>query len=198
MGTLALLLSSIAWGVLHSLLASHTCKRLARQWLGESLYKRSFRLLYNLAAGLSILPVLYLLVRLPDQQVYSIPAPWLNLALIIQAGAFMLLVLSVIQTGLMSFIGVSQLFGIAENNQLVTSGLYRYVRHPIYFASLLFLWASPSMSLNRLTLWVVFTVYFVVGAWFEERKLLKDFGESYAAYQKQTPMLIPFLPRSIG
>jgi protein-S-isoprenylcysteine O-methyltransferase Ste14 len=37
----------------------------------------------------------------------------------------------------------------------------------------------------------VFSVYIIVGAWFEERKLLRDFGSAYAEYKSKTPMLIP-------
>jgi protein-S-isoprenylcysteine O-methyltransferase Ste14 len=37
------------------------------------------------------------------------------------------------------------------------------------------------------------TVYILVGAYFEERKLLREFGAAYAEYKSKTPMLIPWL-----
>jgi methanethiol S-methyltransferase len=77
------------------------------------------------------------------------------------------------------------------SGQLVTRGLYRVVRHPLYTFSLLFLWLSPSVSQNSLTLYIGATLYFIIGAYFEERKLLRDFGEAYAEYKRKTPMLIP-------
>lgn len=192
MGTLTLLFSSLIWAVLHSLTASHTCKGFIRRLMGESLYGRIYRFVYNAFAGLSILPILYLLVTLPDQPLYEITAqPWLFLVNFGQGFAALLLVVSVLQTGPLPFMGISQLLGQPEKSQLVTDGLYAHVRHPIYSASLLFLWLTPSMTVNRLIIWIIFTIYFIIGAWFEERKLRKDFGQAYMDYQKRTPMLIP-------
>lgn len=47
------------------------------------------------------------------------------------------------------------------------------------------------MTVNRLALLVVFMLYILIGAWFEERKLLKDFGPVYTEYKARVPMLIP-------
>jgi protein-S-isoprenylcysteine O-methyltransferase Ste14 len=101
----------------------------------------------------------------------------------------------VLQTDTLSFIGLRQLFQDPETTpaQLVTHGLYGYVRHPLYSAGLMVLWFTPQVSLNLLTVFVVLTVYLIVGALFEERKLLREFGQSYANYRARTPMLIPFL-----
>jgi protein-S-isoprenylcysteine O-methyltransferase Ste14 len=37
------------------------------------------------------------------------------------------------------------------------------------------------------------TIYIFIGAYFEERKLLREYGEVYAEYKSRTPMLIPWL-----
>jgi protein-S-isoprenylcysteine O-methyltransferase Ste14 len=97
------------------------------------------------------------------------------------------------QTGIGSFLGLSQLMGEKQevSPQLVTSGLYRWVRHPLYTAGLVFIWFTPFMTQNLLALYAGFTLYLVVGASFEERKLLREFGETYIEYRKRTPMLIP-------
>jgi protein-S-isoprenylcysteine O-methyltransferase Ste14 len=42
---------------------------------------------------------------------------------------------------------------------------------------------------------IVLTIYLVVGAYYEERKLVREFGEAYTSYQQKTPMLIPGLIR---
>ena len=80
---------------------------------------------------------------------------------------------------------------------LVTHGLYKYVRHPLYVGIFLLAWPLSEMTVNRLALILIFTAYTFIGATFEERKLLKDFGETYAYYRTQTPMYIPNL-RKIG
>jgi protein-S-isoprenylcysteine O-methyltransferase Ste14 len=56
---------------------------------------------------------------------------------------------------------------------------------------LLLLWCSPSVSVNSFTLYLGATIYILVGAYFEERKLLREFGQAYAEYKAKTPMLLP-------
>lgn len=192
-GTLLLVSASILWGVVHSLTASHRAKAFAARFLGESSARRFYRFGYNLFSVITFLPILALLVLLPDQLLYRIPTPWLYLTLLGQALSVIALVVGVLQTGALEFIGLRQLLDPArpEAASLTTHGLYRYVRHPLYTAGLVFLWLTPEMTLNRLALWIVFSLYLVIGAYFEERKLLRDFGQQYADYKAQTSMLIP-------
>jgi len=111
-----------------------------------------------------------------------------------QGASVLMLLVGVLQTDTLNFIGLGQLFQEKEKpSKLVVSGLYRYMRHPLYTAGLLFLWLSPSVSVNSFTLYVAATIYIVIGAYFEERKLLREFGPAYAEYKKKTPMLIPGL-----
>lgn len=196
MGTLYLVLASILWGVVHSLLASHAVKDAARGLFGP-VSDRLYRFAYNIFSIASIFPILMMLFTFPDQTLYVISEPWVYISVILQGAAFFALVAGVMQTGPFEFAGLTQLAGLdaASTPKLVTDGLYAYVRHPLYAAGLVFMWAWPDMTLNRLALWIVFSLYFLIGARFEERKLLKEFGEQYAAYQAQTPMLIPRLRR---
>ena len=72
-----------------------------------------------------------------------------------------------------------------------TSALYRHVRHPMMSGMLLLLWATPRMSLGHLVLACGFTVYILIGVYFEERGLLRELGPDYARYRRTTPMLVP-------
>ena len=76
-------------------------------------------------------------------------------------------------------------------------GPYRWVRHPAYLASILFLWSQPRVTADRLLLNVLFTVWIVAGTWLEERDLAARFGQPYRDYQRQVPMLLPkpWIPR---
>jgi protein-S-isoprenylcysteine O-methyltransferase Ste14 len=49
------------------------------------------------------------------------------------------------------------------------------------------------MTVNILTVNIALTVYIVIGATFEERKLRRIFGQEYSDYSAFTPMFIPFL-----
>ena len=73
--------------------------------------------------------------------------------------------------------------------------LYRYVRHPLYSGLLLTFWSVPVMTAGRLLFALGCTAYILVGIAFEERDLVRQFGERYRAYREQVGMLIP-QPRS--
>ncbi|GAB4491859.1 MAG: isoprenylcysteine carboxylmethyltransferase family protein [Anaerolineales bacterium] len=192
MGTLYLIVASTLWGVIHSILASHTVKDAARRFFGPA-SDRLYRFSYNIFSAASIFPILLMLFTFPDQPLYAIPEPWVYLSVLIQGAAFFALVAGVMQTGPFEFAGLTQLAGLEPGTppRLVTDGLYAHVRHPLYTAGLAFLWAWPDMTVNRLAVWIVFSLYLLIGAWFEERKLLKDFGQEYADYKARTPMLLP-------
>ena len=188
-----LILAVLIWGVIHSVTASLEAKAWFRTLIGDS-GMRFYRFAYNIFSIVSFTPILWLMVVLPDQALYSIPKPWMYLALAGQALAVVLLLAGVLQTDTLSFVGLRQLFEEKErSSQLVTHGLYRLVRHPLYAAGLLFIWLTPVVSQNSLIVFIAATCYIIVGALFEERKLEREFGAVYADYKAVTPMLIPGL-----
>ncbi len=193
---LLILLAIAAYGLLHSWLASLQAKALARRSLGPTV-DRVYRLAYNIVALVSLLPVLALPAILPDQTLYTIPWPWTLLTLTIQALALLALAVGVLQTGLWSFLGLEQLLSSSQSgaSHLVVGGLYRWVRHPLYTAGMIFIWLTPLMTVNVLILNLGLSAYLVIGAFFEERKLLREYGEGYRQYRQRTPMFLPRLLR---
>jgi protein-S-isoprenylcysteine O-methyltransferase Ste14 len=188
-----LVLAVLIWGVIHSFTASLGAKEWVRRALGNA-GMRFYRFAYNIFSVISFVPILWLMAVLPDRALYQIPAPWIYFSLAGQVAAVVVLVIGVLQTGVLSFVGLKQLFEDTERSpQLVTHGLYRWVRHPLYMAGLLFIWLTPVMSQNTLVVISAATVYIIVGAFFEERKLGREFGAVYAEYKAVTPMLIPGL-----
>jgi protein-S-isoprenylcysteine O-methyltransferase Ste14 len=123
-----------------------------------------------------------------------------------QALSVLFLFVAVLQTDLLSFAGLRQLIedyspgALREEKpgNLVTSGLYRSVRHPLYTFSLLILWLSPSMSINSFIVYLSLTIYILIGIIFEERKLLREFGKAYEEYKSNTPMLFPGVPKNVA
>jgi methanethiol S-methyltransferase len=186
-------LAVLIWGVVHSILASIEAKEWARRTLGDTV-SRFYRFAYNVFSVISFIPILGLMALLPDMVLYRIPAPWVYLTLAGQFAALALLVAGVLHTDTLSFVGLRQLLeGRERPSQLVTRGLYRWVRHPLYTAGLLFIWLTPLMSQNSLVVTIAATIYIIVGALFEERKLKREFGSAYVEYKAVTPMLIPGL-----
>jgi protein-S-isoprenylcysteine O-methyltransferase Ste14 len=89
----------------------------------------------------------------------------------------------------------ASLLGLEKTSKLVTIGLYRYIRHPLY-SSLLFLgWGmffkSPSWLDAGLA--VLCTFFLAATARVEEQENVEYFGDEYVEYMKHTTMFIPFL-----
>ena len=187
---------ALIWASVHSLLASHPVKEWVRRSIGPSI-QRWYRLAFNLFAGVSLLPLLLLLAVLPDARVYAIPVPWRWLSLAGQSLSLLALGWTVLQTGPLHFAGLAQLFARepSDDGPIQFKGLYAHVRHPLYLLSMILLWLVPEMTINRIATNVLASLYFVIGSTFEERKLLRQYGEAYAHYQRHVPRLIPRLRR---
>ena len=89
----------------------------------------------------------------------------------------------------------ASLIGWEKTSKLVTVGLYRYIRHPMYSSLLLLGWGMFFKSLSWLDagLAILCTIFLVATARVEERENTKYFGDEYVEYMKQTKMFIPFL-----
>ncbi len=182
------------YGLVHSWLASLSLKRWLQNRLGAGIM-RGYRLAYNIFALVSLLPFFAMQADLPNFTVYAIPTPWRwgmiggqILALLAAGVAFR-------QTGPLHFFGLTQLTApqLTENTPFSTRGFYGYMRHPLYSFSMIFIWLTPQMSFNRLIGYILFSLYFYIGSYFEERKLEAEFGEVYREYQRRVPRLIPLL-----
>jgi protein-S-isoprenylcysteine O-methyltransferase Ste14 len=81
-----------------------------------------------------------------------------------------------------------------DDPELVTSGPYHLVRHPIYSGILV---ASIGTAVALTWLWLVAAglagIYFVYSATVEERNMAEQFPETYPAYRRSTKMLVPFV-----
>ena len=71
--------------------------------------------------------------------------------------------------------------------------VYKLVRHPQMLGTILWLWATPSMSQGRLLFVIFLTLYILAGIRWEERDLLLEHGDQYAEYATRVPSLLPFV-----
>jgi protein-S-isoprenylcysteine O-methyltransferase Ste14 len=83
---------------------------------------------------------------------------------------------------------------LKEGHELVTSGPYRYVRHPIYTGILLALLGTVlPMSAIFAAIWIAALVTFLVRIRIEEALMTRQFPDQYPYYKRRTKRLIPFL-----
>lgn len=198
-GPLQTLLAVVLWSVLHSVLAADRVKARLRRRFG-SLYDRGYRLAYNLISVLTLLPLLAVAADNPGTVLYRIPAPWVYLTLAAQALAGLLILVALLQTGLPRFLGLRQLLepDRQPRAQLQVTGVYRWIRHPLYTSGLVVIWLSPLMTISLLVLYLGFTAYIWIGSRIEEQRLETDFGEAYRRYRRQVPAFLPVPGRHWG
>jgi len=87
------------------------------------------------------------------------------------------------------------LYGFEKTTQLIQTGVFKYIRHPLY-ASLIFLtWGiflkNPDDILFVIAL--LSTVFLYLTSKFDEKECIKYFGDKYRTYMMRTRMFIPFL-----
>lgn len=77
--------------------------------------------------------------------------------------------------------------------ELITGGLYARIRHPLYLATILAFGAIALIYPFPIVLTFVISMigYTLIGAYFEERKLINHYGEEYLEYKKQAGFILP-------
>lgn len=77
-------------------------------------------------------------------------------------------------------------------DKLVINGMYRFIRHPMYFGvSLVFLF-NPFISLLTLADRICAVSYLFIGTFFEEKRMLRVFGNEYRVYKENVPGFISY------
>lgn len=86
-------------------------------------------------------------------------------------------------------------YGWEGAGRLVTAGVYRYIRHPMYSSVLFLAWGGllKRVTIGTLALGAVATVSLLVTAKNEEAENVKRFGTQYREYMKRTHRFVPFL-----
>ena len=185
----------IAWCVLHSAIISVSVTEYFKKRLGSEF--RFYRIFFNLISFLTLIPVALFAYSKRAETIFH----WDGY---MRIGQVLLLVVAVLLFFLggrhynaRQVLGIKQIKegtlnkAISDTGELDTSGLLGITRHPWYLATILLIWARQ-MDLSVLIVNVILTSYLIVGTVLEEKKLIKEFGEKYEAYQNRVSMLIPF------
>lgn len=202
MAVYELLILALAWllyYLIHSILASLAVKTwVARRWPGSMPW---YRLFFNIMASVLILPPLYLMFTASGDPVWAWRGAWFYMANGIALLAVFGFFFSLRFYDGSEFIGLRQLRErqqrVEDQESFQLSPLHYHVRHPWYFLGLLIIW-TRDMPPGILLTAILATVYFVIGSYLEERKLMAYYGDVYRQYQRMVPALIPLPWRRLG
>ena len=183
----------LSFGIFHSLFARNSFNQFITKFVGEN-YRT---LIYSIFAGTHLSVVLYFwrpltgYLWITDGFIY-----WGLTALFFISICGMFLTMYSIDY--LSFIGIRNIYRNLSNkpsrNQVFSvKGLYAHCRHPLYLLLFIALWAGPLMTYTRLEFVILSSLYLIIGVFFEEKKLLHEFGNTYKLYKENVPMWIPKL-----
>jgi protein-S-isoprenylcysteine O-methyltransferase Ste14 len=188
---------------IHSITVSSWFKRACSNALGETFMRAWYRFLYNAISIITVLLAIYFISQVPDRELWTAPL-WLNLVMRgIQFAGLAIGALAFEHMDSREFMGFRQVWryitlretagnieGLTQK-ELVRTGVYGIVRHPMYLAGMVIFTFSPIITVNGLTVTVLADFYFLFGVFIEERRFLSSFGEEYREYMKHLPRLIP-------
>ena len=153
---------------------------------------REIALLLVSLAGLGVVPLVYVATEIPRFAAYNFNPSFAWLGLFFAIAALAMFHLTHRALGRNWSISLD----VRENHQLVTDGIYRRVRHPMYSA--FWLWAIAQALL--LPNWIAgfaglagFGILFFGRVAREERMMLETFGDSYRAYMARTGRILPWV-----
>lgn len=187
LGHIILFMMWLLYYGIHSLLASTSVKSKL------SMNQKTYRLHYSLVAT-----ILFVVMLLYTATTYSLllfaPTPVLTYSgLMLAAIGIFILKRAFRKYSLRSFLGLQP----EEKSQLNKQGIQSKVRHPLYSGTILifvgYFLFNPQLS-NLVMLLSLFC-YLPFGIYWEEKKLIDEFGEEYLTYRKMTGALIPKLKR---
>ena len=191
------------WGLFalfHSVSVSEPYERWVRRVMGEDRFRAYHRLLFTLYSAAATAAALLYVRSLQDAPLYHLDGVSRYAFHVLQlCGAALLLWTP---WDLKEFIGLRQWErhrkGEGEapgrNERLFTGKGYGLVRHPLYLGCSLLLAFHPIQTGNSAATAAAVIAYFYIGTFFEERRLVRMFGDEYRAYQRRVPRFLP-LPR---
>ncbi len=187
---------ALSWALfytLHTLLAASKLKRiLEARW--PHLYNW-YRLFYTLLSTILFIGIVIQALFLPKTLLFS-PSQFMEYAgYMVATAGVMILLKSVKEISLGSFFGLTNRANTDSDLQLVATGLYAQVRHPLYLGLLLIFigYFLVSGTLAGLIHLACLTVYLPIGIFFEEKNLIYQFGEGYRTYSREVPAFFPRL-----
>lgn len=206
------LLVCTALAGIHSFFALRPTKHLVRRMVGPRYRNGLYRFTYNVVSVGLLGWATWWFLSLPDRELYRVKMPWSLLFRVSQLFSLGILLSGVRVIGVLDFAGISQLRGLfggftpdsepeaqgppmGKDGEVLSRQAFRYTRHPGNLGALGVFLFFPRMTVNRVALLAMVTIYVIVGSWHEERRLLAAYGEAYERYRRSVPFLVLLLQR---
>lgn len=195
----------LIFAFIHSITVTRWFKHSCKRALGDAFMRVWYRALYNSVSFITAGIAWYLIHAIPNHILWTAPLWLLMVMHVIQIAGIVFGALAFEYLDGAEFMGFKQVWRyltrreIAGNiegltqKELVTSGVYGIVRHPLYLAGIIFFTFNPHITVNSLTITVLADLYFIFGMFIEERRFLRIFGDQYREYMRHVPRLIPKL-----
>lgn len=193
----------LAFALIHSITVSMWFKDLCRRAFGGTFMRVWYRFLYTCVSGVTAAIAVYLIVQVPDRILWQGPLCVRLFMHAIQLAGFLFGAQAFRYLDTWEFMGFRQIWryltrreaagnieGLTQK-ELVRTGVYGIVRHPLYVAGLIIFTFSPRITVNGLTSTVMADLYFIFGMFIEERRFLSIFGDQYREYMKKVPRMMP-------
>ena len=180
----------IAYYAVHSILASTTAKQFFKNNLGRQY--RYYRLGYSVFATITLVALLYFQYSFKSPLLLGYNGVKYFSALFLFLPGLIIMGIS-IKKYFMLLSGVRSIYQPVPVNELKINGIHRYMRHPLYSGTILFVCGLFFIFpyLNNFIAVVLLILYVLIGIYFEEKKLIREFGSQYEDYMLNVPMLIP-------
>jgi protein-S-isoprenylcysteine O-methyltransferase Ste14 len=198
-----IILIFLAFALIHSITVTMWFKDLCRRAFGETFMRVWYRFLYTSISAITTFAAVYFISQVPDRVLWQGPL-WFRLIMhAVQIAGVVFGVQAFKYLDKWEFLGFRQVWRYLARNEiagslegltqkeLVTTGVYGIVRHPLYVAGIIIFTFSPHITVNGLTITVLADLYFLFGMFIEERRFVKIFGDQYREYMKRVPRMVP-------
>ncbi|TVR76387.1 MAG: isoprenylcysteine carboxylmethyltransferase family protein [Chitinophagaceae bacterium] len=188
-----LILIWTGFGFMHSLLANNSVKHFFKKLSGY--YFGYYRLAYNLFNLFFIAGALFFQFSIVENRLFELTNSLLGISILFTTTGLIIMFLSIYKLDLAEMSGTKKYKMEKSGNQLVTEGLYKYIRHPLYFGTILLFPAFIIFAgtLSMIIMVICFISYLLIAIPIEEKKLEIEFGLDYTNYKKNVKKLIPFI-----
>ena len=161
----------------------------AKAWLSRATHPAVERSIYVWIASLLLIVVCWRWEFVAGV-VYGLEGPWAWIGYTAQACGVLLTAQGSKALNMLDLAGVRAVVAAregpdAQDQPLVTTGVYGFVRHPLYLGWALMAFGAPHMTATRFVFAVVSTTYIALAIPWEERGLVREFGPAYHAYRRK-------------